>query len=150
MPVNQQPIFTRQGDVSSNAGIVVTANMGPTVITATADYTGVSTNHMLVFTADATNGSFIQRLRFKAEGGTTTATCARIYINNGGDPTLAQNNAFYGECALPLVTAINTAATSDLEYAMNIMLNPGFRIYVGLAATTSAAGWNVTPVAGSY
>jgi hypothetical protein len=146
--VNQKPIFTKQGDVSSNAGIVVTANMGPVMLTATGDYTGVSGNHKLVFTADTTNGGFVQRLRFKALG-TNTASVARIFINNGGDPTIAKNNAFYGEQSLPGTTANALAATIDVDYPMNIALNPGFRVYVGLG-TTVAAGWGCMPVAGLY
>lgn len=145
---NQQPIFTRQGDVSSNAGVVLTANMSTVALTATADYTGVSANHKLVFTADATNGGFVQRLRFKAVG-TNTASVARIYINNGGDQTIAKNNAFFGEQSLPATTAIATAGTVDIDYPMNIAINPGFRIYVGLG-TTVAAGWSVVPIAGAY
>lgn len=144
MPGNPSPIFSRVGDVSNNA----TSGMATTILTATADYTGVSTNHKKVFTADVTNGGFIQKLRFKALG-TNIATVARIYLNNGDVNTLAVNNSFYGEVSLPATTAIATAATIDIDYPMNLALNPNFAIWVGLG-TTVAAGWVVTAVGGKY
>ena len=101
----------------------------------------------LVFTAGA-EGSYIERLRFKA-GGTNVATVARIYINNGSANTTAANNVFYGEATLPATTASATVATAEIDYMMNLAIPASFRIYVGLA-TAVAAGWVVTPVAGNY
>jgi hypothetical protein len=142
------PIFTRQAEVSSNSGAFGAAAFAAIVLTATADFTGVSANHQEVFRADENNGGFIQRIRFKAIG-TNVATVARIYINNGGVQTVAVNNVFYGEQSLPATTLINTAATLDIDYPMNIALNPGFRIWVGLG-TTVAAGWRCTAIGGRY
>lgn len=144
MPANSEPIYSKQGEVSSNAG----TGFGAAVTTATGDYTGASANHVLVFTADSTNGGYIQRLRFQAAG-TNTASVMRIYINNGSANTSAANNVFYGQCSLPGTTAINTAATTEIDYPMNFALNPGFRIYVGVG-TTVAAGWIVTAIGGKY
>src|SRR3954471_7717580 len=146
MAANGDPIFSRLGDVSSNG----TTGMAPTLTTAAADYTGISANNQLAFTADATNGGFIQRLRFKANSASNNvATVARIYINNGATSATATNNSFYGEISLPATTASATAATPDVDYAMNFPLPAGFRIYVGLG-TTVAGGWAVTPIAGKY
>ena len=144
MPGNITPIFSRVGDVSNNA----TSGMATTLLTATADFTGVSANHKKVFTADPTNGSFVQKLRFKALG-TNVASVARIYLNNGDVNTLAVNNSFYGEISLPATTLINTAATIDIDYPMNLALNPNFAIWVGLG-TTVAAGWVCTAIGGKY
>lgn len=144
MPGNSEPIYTRVGDVSSNGS----TGMAAALVTATGDYTGVSANHQLVFTADATNGGYVQRLRFQATG-TNTASVARIYINNGSTNTTATNNTFYGQVSLPATTAINTAATVEIDYPMGFALNPGFRIYVGLG-TTVAAGWICTAIGGKY
>ena len=71
--VNNDPIWSRQGAIDG----------GNILLTAAADYNGQSINNQVIFTADATNGSYVQRLRFKALGGTVTASVARIYINNG-------------------------------------------------------------------
>jgi len=73
MSGNSDPIFSRVGDVQG--GAVLTTQ-------ATTDYTGQNINNAIVFTADATNGGYIQRLRFKALG-TNTASVARIYYNSG-------------------------------------------------------------------
>lgn len=140
---NKAPIYSIGGDVTRDS----TTGMAPTLTTAAADYTGAGANNALVFTASA-NGGYVQRLRFKAIG-TNTASVARIFINNGSANTTATNNSFYGEISLPATTATNTAATVEIDYPMNFALPPNFRIYVGLA-TTVAAGWVCTPVAGEY
>ena len=145
MAVNKSPIYSVKGDVSSDNATA----MAPTFTTAAADYTGITATHnKLVFTADATNGGFIQRLRFKAIG-TNTASVARVFINNGSTNATATNNSFYGELSLPATTAIATAATIEVDYPMNFALPAGFRIYVGLG-TTVAAGWVCTPIGGEY
>ena len=144
MPSNTDPIYSKSGDVSSNG----TTGMATALVTATADYTGVSANHQLVFTADATNGGYVARLRFQATG-TNTASVARIYLNNGSTNTTATNNTFFGQISLPATTAINTAATVEIDYPMGFALNPGFRIYVGLG-TTVAASWICTAIGGKY
>ena len=139
MPANSSPIFSRLGDIG-----FTTANL----TAAAATYTGANANDALCFTADITNGGYVQRLRFKAVG-TNVATVARIYLNNGSTNLTAANNTFYGEVSLPAITATNTAATVDIDYPMNLALPPGWRIYVGIA-TAVASGWNVTVIAGAY
>ena len=143
MPGNTTPIFSRIGAIGLNAG----ATIGTAVVT---DYNGTGANNAVIFTADASNGGFIQRLRFKALG-TNAASVARIYFNNGSVNTTAANNTFYGEVSLPATTAILTAATVDVDYPLNVALPPGHRIVVGISATTAlASGWSVTTIAGSY
>lgn len=144
MATNKQPIFTVAPDVSSNG----TTGMATALVTATADYTGQSANYQLVFTADATNGGYITRLRFQATG-TNTASVARIFINNGSTNATATNNTFYGQVSLPATTAINTAATIEIDYPMGFAINPGFRIYAGLG-TTVVASWVCTAIGGKY
>lgn len=144
MPGNSNPIFSRVGDVTNNG----TTGMNQAITAAANDYTGAGANNSLVFTADSTNGGFIQRLRFKPIG-TNTASVARVFLNNGSANTTAANNTFYGEVSLPGTTISSTAALPDIDYAMNIALPPGFRIYVGLG-TAVAAGWSCVPIAGKY
>ena len=144
MPGNSDPIYSRLGDVSANG----TTGMPADILTATADYTGVSANHVLVFTADATNGGFVQKLHFCAKG-TNVASVARIYLNNGSTNTTATNNVFFGQISLPATTATNTASTAETEYPLGFALPAGFRIYVGVA-TTVAAGWVCTAIGGKY
>ncbi len=143
MAANQNPIYTLQGDVSSNG----TTGMATDLTTATGDFTGVSANHQLVHTAGA-NGSYVRRLRFKAKG-TNVASVARIYLNNGSTAGTASNNTFFGEVSLPATTLNNAGATIEIDYPMEVALPPSFRIYVGLG-TTVAAGWVCTAVGGQY
>jgi hypothetical protein len=141
---NAAPIYSKDGEVANNG----TTGMNALILSAANDYTGAGANNSLIFTADATNGSFVQRIRFKP-GGTNIASVARIFINNGAAPTTATNNVFYGEVSLPATTAIATAATVEIDYPLNFALPPGFRIYFGLG-TAVAAGWVATVIAGNY
>lgn len=144
MAANTAPIFSLAGEVATNG----TTGMSQLVTAAANDYTGIDADVALVFTADATNGSYIQRLRFKA-GGSNVASVARIYLNNGATPGTATNNAFYGELSLPATTATAVAATVELDYPMGFALPPGFRIYFGLG-TAVAAGWVCVGIGGNY
>ena len=72
MSANASPMFTRVGSVQG----------GVTLTTAAADYTGQGILNSLIFQADPNNGSFLQKLRFKALG-TNVASVARIYLNQG-------------------------------------------------------------------
>ena len=75
MSGNTNPIFSRVGSVQGGA-LLQTASA--------LDSGGVGVNVIPVFTADPTNGSFIQRLRFKAAvGAASVATVARIWVNEG-------------------------------------------------------------------
>lgn len=146
MAVNTVPRYTLTGDVGSDAS----TGMAPVFTTAAADYDGTTATHnKVVFTADATNGSRIAGLRFKAKG-TNTASVARVFLNNGSTNGTATNNSFVGEQALPATTAIATTSTIDLDYYFPggyIDLPAGYKIYVGLG-TTVVAGWVVTPILG--
>ena len=144
MPGNTSPIFSRDGEVSNNAG----TGMNQMVTAAANDHTGIDADVSLIFTADATNGSYVERIRAKA-GGTNTASVARFYLNNGSAPTTATNNVFYGEISLPATPAIATAATVEIDYPLGFALPPGFRIYVGLG-TAVAAGWAFCVIGGNY
>jgi hypothetical protein len=123
--------------------------MNQPITAAANDYTGAGANNSLVFTADANNGSYVERLRFKATG-TNVATVVRVFLNNGSSNGTAANNTFYDEIALPVSTSSATAATAvTIDMQMGFVLPAGFRIYVGLG-TTVASGWVVTPIAGRY
>jgi len=254
MPSNISPIYTREGDIQGGVLLQNLAN----------DYSGQSANTVPVFTANATNGGFVQRLRFKAANSVSTASVVRIYINEGvlnltglgAQPTsvtgvasstggslsngtffarvqtvdqyggfgpistessgvtvtsgtgvgsitwqwtasanvqsyrlfvgpvtggeyttfngtaansyvqttsngsaigtvedFTYTNMLIGEVSLPIVTASATAATTDIDYPLNIALPPGYRILVGLNSTTGFTGgngWICTTIGGKY
>lgn len=72
MAANTSPIFSAFADIQGGDILTAAAN----------EYTGQSINNVVTFTANASNGGYIQRLRFKALG-TNVATVARVFINNG-------------------------------------------------------------------
>lgn len=145
MAKNTNPRYTISGDVSSNG----TTGMATGAVTATGDFTGVSANHVLVFTADATNGGRLVGIHFEPTG-TNTQSVARIYVNNGSTNTTATNNSLVGQITLPSTTTSNTAAFGNTDFIFAggaIDLPAGFRIYMGLG-TTVAASWVPTPILG--
>lgn len=85
MSANTDPIYSKKGRVEGSSVLTAAAN----------DYTGNGINNVIVFEADTTNGSFIQRLRFKALG-TNVATVARIFINNGFSKLVSAVSAVAG------------------------------------------------------
>lgn len=143
MPANTDPIFTQKPDCSTNNG----TTLADPILLSSADYTGISANHVLVHTAGV-NGSYIRGISFKAVG-TNVAAVARIYVNNGSVNTTEANNAMITEISLPATTAVTAAATSDVFVPIERAINPAFRIYVGLGAAV-ATGWDMVCWAGQY
>lgn len=140
MAANTAPIYSKVGAITVWTTALATVSA--------ADYTWIGAHNQLIFTADATNGSYIKSLRFKALWTNVTAV-ARIYINNGATNWTATNNQFFGEISLPATTATTNSATIDVEYPMNFALPPWYKIYVWLGATV-AAGWVVCAISGNY
>ena len=103
----------------------------------------------LVFTADTTNGGFVQRIRFRSLGTNSNATVARVWINNGSTATAA-NNTLFDEITLTSITNSETAAQATFELPLNIALPPGDRLYVTLGTAPTSAGWQATVIGGKY
>lgn len=138
MPANTQPIFSVAGDVEWGATVLTTQNTAK-------DGTGTVLN---VFTADATNGGFVQRIRFRAAG-TNIATVARVFINNGSANSTPANNILYDEITLAATTLSEVAALAVYELPLNFALPPGYKLNVTLG-TTVAAGYYVSVIGGKY
>ena len=138
MPANTQPIFSSLGDVQWGSVTATTANTAK-------DGTGTVLN---VFTADATNGGFVQRIRFRPAG-TNIATVARVFINNGSANSTPSNNILYDEITLAATTLSETSALAVYELPLNFALPPGYKLNVTLG-TTIAAGYYVSVIGGKY
>ena len=139
MPANINPIFTRLGDIQWNTTPILALN-------ATTDLTtGIS---YVVFTADATNGGYVQKLRFRPLG-TNVATVARVWINNGLTNGTAANNVLFDEISIASSASNNAAALSNYELPLNFALPPGYRLYVTLG-TAAAAGFDISVIGGKY
>lgn len=144
MSGNTSPIYSKRGA------------LGRAVLlkTAAADYTGVSEYNKMVFESDNTNGSFIQRLRFKSLG-TNVASVARIYINNGGP-----NQNWTTAPAAPTGTPSTTGGTmlAGSYYAQLIAIDAsGQQSVIGSLSTvatiasgsTGSIAWAWAAVAGA-
>lgn len=140
MPANTNPIFSRIGSVQWSTAGAINA--------AANDLTGISTNNVVIFTADATNGSFVQAIRWK-HAGTNVATVARVYVNNSSGTTVAGNNVLIAEQMLPAITASTAAAMQDIVTPLNVAIDAGYRIVTGLG-TSVASGWYPTVFGGKY
>jgi len=145
MAANTSPIYTNVPNVS-----------WAKVSAADSSTDGTDADVVLVFTADATDGSFVTRLVFQprsTSGSTTTSAAAgRIYINNGATVGTGTNNVLFKEILLP-ATAVNTGATAPAmgyEVSLNMQLPPSYRIYVGVTAVAANTNWDVCAVGGNY
>lgn len=132
-----------------------------TALTAAALYDGttaVGTAINTYYTAGA-NGGRVDKIRFKlgntaagTASGSTAATVARVWINNGSANTTAANNVLYDEITLPITATSAVAKTTEYELALGISLPAGYKIYIGLA--TAAGGtncaWVPTVIGGDY
>ena len=138
MAANIDPIFTLLGSVQWGATALATANTA-------RDGTGTV---LTVFTADATNGGWVQRIKFRAAG-TNVATVCRVFINNGSTNATAANNILFEEITLTATTTSETSALQNFELPLNLALPPGYKLNCTVG-TTVAAGYYISVVGGAY
>jgi hypothetical protein len=139
MAGNTNPIFSKVGDIQFNSTPLLTSN-------ATTDLT-TGTSY-LIYTADATNGGYVQKIRFRSLG-TNVATVVRVWINNGSTIATASNNVLYDELSLASSTASTTSALAVYELPLNFALPPSYTLYCTLG-TTVAVGYDATVIGGKY
>ncbi len=146
---NTDPIFSKVADVQWNA----TSALFTSAMTAgnVSQFDGTDAAAKLIFTADATNGGYVQKIRAKccAITGTSAASVLRIFLNNGSAVGTAANNCLIGDVALPATVYTIAAASPDIEYALNIAIPPGYKLYAGLG-TAVTTGWAVSVLGGKY
>jgi hypothetical protein len=140
MPANTSPIFSVTGKVSWGTNALVTAN---TAKDGTGTVLGVFTG--------GTNGSFVQRIRFKASGSTSNAAVVRVFINNGSSNSVAANNILFDEITIPITTTTaEAAATAVYELPLNFALPAGYVINVTIGVTQTSGGVYVSVIGGDY
>lgn len=135
--LNTKPIYSRSPDIQWVQSI--------TAANTAKDGTGTVNT---VFTADATNGGRVEKLKVRALG-TNVATVLRVFINNGATNATASNNTLYTEATIAATTLTETAALADNEITLNLALPIGYKLNVTLG-TAVAAGLSVTAVGGKY
>lgn len=149
MAVTSTPIFAQTPNVGALNAIVSGAMTNTKAFDGTENATGAMT---LVYTAGS-NGSRIDQVMCRLASsngatatGTSAATLARFWINNGSANTTATNNIFLGEVAIPATSVSSIGSAALTTYPLTLPTNglnlPGsYRIYGGL--TVAAGGTNI-------
>lgn len=143
MPANTSPIFTLTPKASWWTAAITAVN------TSLAGAGTTGTDVFTVFTAGA-NGSFVQRVRFKAAATGGAAACARVFINTAANTNpVAGDSVLFDEITLPLTTVSTSSATAVYELPLNFAIPAGYRIMVTLGATVTG-GWYASCIGGDY
>ena len=136
MAANQNPIFLLTPIMTW--GSLLAANTA-------MDGTGTV---LTVFTADAVNGGYLERIRFRPLG-TNAASLARIFLNNGLTNVTVANNSLIDDILLPVSTLSQTAQQLGVDWFLNRQIPVGYKLNVTLA-TAVAAGWQMSSMGGNY
>jgi len=152
MAANTAPIYTLLGDIQ-NPGVLIR-----TAATVPNDGSGtIGTDVYKLFTADATNGGFVQRARFKyvTESGTTTSNACviRVYISSSTSGAVTNATVWlYDEIVVPATGAISTtAALPVFEIPLGFALPPGYTILAKVSVSQAAScGFMGTVIGGKY
>jgi len=148
---NTDPIYSKASDVQGSALITTAASV-------VYDISGtIGTDIYKIFTADATNGGFVQRIRLKYAGNSTTtsnAAVAKIWLSSvtSGTPTIGTQAWFLDEIALPATGTLTTTATNAVyDVPLNFAVPAGWCICVKITVSQPANfGWMCTVIAGKY
>jgi len=144
MPANTSPIFSIAGDAQWTS-LMIAANTGH--VSGNTSY--------LVFTA-GTNGSYVQKIRFRhfslnALTSNAATTVARVWINNGSDVTVAANSTLFDEITIASMTYSAVAAQINYELPLGFALPATYRLYVTLGtAPTLNTAIQATVIGGDY
>ena len=140
MAANINPIFSRQGDMQVGTA-VGGANLTTTAVTAT-DGSG---SLVAIYQADATEGSWVEGVSFKAIG-SPAATVLRVFYCSAtgaftsGTTNTTTNTALIGEITTAAWTASNTTSSPEYYLPIRRPLPPGTRLLLGAGTSTGAAG----------
>lgn len=148
MAANTNPIFGRAPDVQVGTQVAGAANLTTSAVTA-QDGSG---SLQPIFRADATEGSYVDRVILKPVG-TTAATVLRIFYcsDSGGTFTpgttnTTTNTALLAEYTASAVTSSNTLAQNDIVIPIRMPLPAGTRLLLGSGTSTGASGNTYTAI----
>lgn len=152
MPANTQPIYTKEP--------ILGCAIWTSSSTANTDSDGsgtIGTDMVLLCSADATNGTYLNRVRFHvaatAAGTATTGTVIRLFVSSqSSGSTTSSNTNLIGEITAGATTAASaSSAVLPLDYNLGFGLEPGqhllFSMHHAAAANTL---WHATVYGGDY
>jgi hypothetical protein len=150
MAQNTNPIFSLIPVVSFGT---ITGNVG---LTRSDGVGTIGTDIFKIFTADATDGSYVSKVRITAAATTSTAMTAsviRFYISSiTSGSTTAADTVLYAEISTAAITASHTtSATNYYEVAFNVPLPASYTILVSIDDNLAAnTRWQFLTFAGDY
>lgn len=147
MAVNTAPSYPRTSHLEVGGAII-----GSSANTAT-DGTGANSTH--IFTADSTEGSYVNFVQIKPVS-TIAATVARLWYCTdtgsftAGTTNTAANSSNLGELSVAAWTASNTAASPNYIIPVNLFLPASTKLFMTFGTSTGAGttGFSVTINAG--
>jgi hypothetical protein len=149
MPANTDPIFTRIG--MKGSVLVTAAN------TSSQGGGTIGTDIFLAATCDATNGSFIQRVRWiptATAATTTTATVGRVFLSTvASGATTSANTWLWQEVALAPIAADNaTASVIFFDIVLGFAIPSGTQtiLVTNHAAPAANTAWRAVVIGGDY
>ena len=149
MAGNATPQFTQNGNIGTPQNVTA-AN------TSSEGGGTIATDIFKIFTADATNGSFVEYVRFiptATAPTTTTATVGRLFISTvQAGATTNANTHLIAEIVLPAVAADNAAsAVNWIDIPLNFRIPAGNTLLVtNHAAPAANSVWKAIPFGGDY
>jgi hypothetical protein len=154
---NRQPVYSLEAVVSWAVGSIGSQALG-TLDLAAATGGAAGAAYDLGFTADATNGGYVQSITIRpgavggvgGGGGGTNATIVRLWANNGGAITTSANNALIGEVAIPPITASIAAANMGHEFPVFRAYPPGYKLYATFTVAQTNSWMDIVVWAGKY
>ena len=150
MAGNATPIYSKIGDIQSSALI---AAVNAVLYNAAGT---IGTDVYKIWTADATNGGFLQRVRVKYVANATTASNAcvmKFYLSAATSGAVTDANSFfYDEMAIPATgTLTTTAANVSYDMPCGFALPAGWSIYAKITvAQPASCGFIATGIGGKY
>jgi hypothetical protein len=139
MAQNTNPIFTQIPDI---VGTIWTPSL---TANTNSDGTGtVGTSMIRAFVSDATDGSYVTKMRFtlcaSAASTATTATVIRVFYSTTLSGTTTRNDTFLlGEIPIASATADSpTASTVYYEFPLNFAMPPNTAIHWSCHALPAA------------
>ena len=157
MPANTTPVFPLTPNVGG-ASLYLPLSTALSAAALHDGTTAVGTAINAYFTAGA-NGARVDKIRFKlgntagtTASGTSAATVAKVWINNGSANTTATNNVLFDEITLPATAVSATAKTQEYELTLGISLPAGYKIYIGLGTAVGGTNcaWIPSVIGGDY
>lgn len=139
------PIFPQ----TPNSGVLNTLLTTAMTNTKAFDATDTAGTALALAYSAGVNGSRVDQCKIRytstngaTASGTTNATVIRLFQNNGTDNTVATNNKFIGEIAIPAqtVTALATGTMPEFTYTLDLDVPSDHKIYAG--STVAVGGTN--------